>query len=141
MALIFSFSFDFFGGSLQTWGKLTLSQSDTLSTITSSLGYILLLLDTWALVDATAKGYNDSSCMFLEMLINRGCLGVVSLTLNQQRMTTHYCLRRKFSSYFNCLAVCAITIRDDAVILAFSFTFYMFEGSPWKGWKTHLITT
>ncbi|GKV35077.1 hypothetical protein SLEP1_g43391 [Rubroshorea leprosula] len=33
-------------------------QSGTLFTITSSLGCLLLLLDTWALVDATAEGYN-----------------------------------------------------------------------------------
>ncbi|GKV14807.1 hypothetical protein SLEP1_g25624 [Rubroshorea leprosula] len=36
-------------------GKLTLSQSGTLSTISSSLGCILLLLDTWALVDAPVE--------------------------------------------------------------------------------------
>ncbi|GKV50358.1 hypothetical protein SLEP1_g57066 [Rubroshorea leprosula] len=54
---------------------------------------------TWLYIAALRHlGYNDSSCMFLEMLINRGCLGVVPLTLNQKRMTTHYCRRRKFFS-------------------------------------------
>ncbi|GKV14815.1 hypothetical protein SLEP1_g25630 [Rubroshorea leprosula] len=37
-------------------GKLTLSQSGTLSTVSSSLGCILLLSDTWALVDAPVEG-------------------------------------------------------------------------------------
>ncbi|GKV14814.1 hypothetical protein SLEP1_g25630 [Rubroshorea leprosula] len=36
-------------------GKLTLSQSGTLSTVSSSLGCILLLSDTWALVDAPVE--------------------------------------------------------------------------------------
>ncbi|GLT39478.1 hypothetical protein SLA2020_136660 [Shorea laevis] len=37
------------------------------------------------------------------------------------------------SSCFHCRVACAFTIGDDDVILAFSFTFDMFEGSPWKG--------
>ncbi|GLT26010.1 hypothetical protein SLA2020_011020 [Shorea laevis] len=87
------FSFDLLGGSLQKWEKLTLSRSGTLSTITSSLGYILLLLDTWALVDATAKGYEEeeeSAALFdwKFALMGSGCGLLLGLCLGYIVFTT-----------------------------------------------------
>ncbi|GLT35781.1 hypothetical protein SLA2020_102060 [Shorea laevis] len=113
-------------------GKTHLVTECTLSAITISLGRMLLLLDTWAIVDATAEGIKliDASCLFLEMLINRSCLEITDIIL----------LHWWNTSCFHYQPVCAVTIGDDSVILAFWITLERVENSPLvQSWKMLLM--
>ncbi|TVU09116.1 hypothetical protein EJB05_42577 [Eragrostis curvula] len=69
--------------------RLTLSPSGTLAAITDSLGRILLL-DTRALVAVRLwKGYRDASCLFVEILLNKG---KASSSMPMEHTKSDYCL-------------------------------------------------